>query len=256
MDNNGYIDNLRFEAACRAAAERIRTGGIGTMGEKGIHSALKHYYEPDESCHEVKVGGYIADILGENGIIEIQTRGFGSMREKLAMFLEHTRVTIVYPCIVQKRIIMLAPGTGEMLYRRKSPQKHSIYDILRELWGIEPMLANERLEICIALLEADEYREKLPEPVKTRRRRGVKTFEKVENLPTALKGEVWLRSVSDYAVFLPETLPESFTTADYSAAAGLRRIDAGGAVKLLMKLGVIVREGKKGNAYLYRRVLR
>lgn len=256
MDSNGYTDNARFEAACRAAAERIRaSGGIGTMGEKGIHNALKHYYEPDESCHEIKVGGYVADILGENGIIEIQTRGFGTMREKLTAFLKFSRVTIVYPCVVQKYIIMLAPGTGEVLYRRKSPQKHSIYDIIRELWGIAPLLADERLEICIALLEADEYREKLAEPVRTKRRRGLKTFEKTENLPTALREEVWLRSLSDYAVFVPDTLSESFTSADYSAATGMRRFDAGSAVNLLTKLGVLERVGKKGNAYIYRRAL-
>ena len=66
------MDCNRFQQACRQARESLRgQNGIGTLGEKTLHAALKAYYEPDAESHEIKIGRYIADIVGENGIIEI-----------------------------------------------------------------------------------------------------------------------------------------------------------------------------------------
>ena len=85
-----------FKQACR----RVRDGnqqalGIGTLGEKTLHAVLKYGYEPQEENHETKIGGYVADIVGENGIIEIQTQGFDRLRKKLSAFLEVCDVTAV-----------------------------------------------------------------------------------------------------------------------------------------------------------------
>ena len=71
------IDTKRFLQARKEALGRVGgAGGIGTLSEKALHAALKSYYEPDFESREVKVGSFVADIVGENGIIEIQTRGF------------------------------------------------------------------------------------------------------------------------------------------------------------------------------------
>ena len=53
---------------------------IGTYMERTLHSALKNYYEPDPEKQEKRFLGYVADIVNENGITEIQTRNFNSMR--------------------------------------------------------------------------------------------------------------------------------------------------------------------------------
>ena len=53
-----------------------------------LHAVLKNYYEPFEQNHEIKVGRFVADIVGEQGVIEIQTRNFGNLLEKLDNFLE------------------------------------------------------------------------------------------------------------------------------------------------------------------------
>ena len=37
------MDEARFLAACREAMEDDRRGGIGTLGEKTLHAALKRY---------------------------------------------------------------------------------------------------------------------------------------------------------------------------------------------------------------------
>ena len=60
---------------------------IGEYQEKSIHNMLKNYFEPDLSSQEVKIGNFIADIYNEEGIIEIQTRNFYKLKEKLQVFL-------------------------------------------------------------------------------------------------------------------------------------------------------------------------
>ena len=72
------MDEVRFRAAVARALLRHREG-IGMLGEKSLHSALKYYYEPDETKHEIAFEGFFADIMNEDGITEIQT---GSLLKK------------------------------------------------------------------------------------------------------------------------------------------------------------------------------
>ncbi len=69
------MDKQQFINACdKVIVNNKRSfppGGIGTLGEKTLHSVLKNYFEPDESRHEVKIANYVADIAAENSIIEI-----------------------------------------------------------------------------------------------------------------------------------------------------------------------------------------
>ena len=71
--------------------------GIGTLGEKAVHAVLKFYYEPNRECHEIKCGDFVVDILSEEHIFEIQSRGFERLISKLDAFLRDYFVTVVYP---------------------------------------------------------------------------------------------------------------------------------------------------------------
>ena len=62
--------------------ERLRAS-IGTLSEKTTHMILKNYYEPDVDKQEIPIGNYVADIFTGQEIIEIQSAGFGKMRDKL-----------------------------------------------------------------------------------------------------------------------------------------------------------------------------
>ena len=72
--------------------ERLREG-IGTLSEKSVHAVLKNYFAPNADFHEVPIEGYVADIYTGREIIEIQTRQFHRMREKLQAFLPICPVT-------------------------------------------------------------------------------------------------------------------------------------------------------------------
>lgn len=61
---------------------------IGTLREKTLHAVLKQYYEPFSAMHEVKIGKYIADIINEDGVLEIQTGSFTSLQKKTGLFFD------------------------------------------------------------------------------------------------------------------------------------------------------------------------
>jgi len=248
------MDQERFQRACEAAAVRPKLDGsftgIGTAGEKGVHSALKHYYEPDVECHEIPVGGYIADIVGEHGVIEIQTASFYRLKEKLAAFLEAAPVTVVWPCVVKKRLITIDPATGEVQSMRRSPKRSSEYKLLGELWGLGELLGHSRLRIVIARIEADEYRP--AGQVRGRRRKGANNG--IERIPTALVEEITFDCPEDFDRLLPPALPHRFTMAQLASAAGLSSLQTSGAVRALMQLGRIKEDGKEGRSRAFVRV--
>lgn len=255
------MDQERFARAVQAAAARekgvivdedgtLRRTGIGTMGEKGVHSTLKHYYEPDPSRHEIPVGGYVADIVGERGIIEIQSVGFYKLREKLTAFLEAAQVTVVWPCVVKKRLITVDPETGEVKSVRRSPKICSEYGLFAELWGLGDLLGHPGLSIIIARIEADEYR--VAGQTRSRRRRGA--LNGVERIPTALVEEICLDCPEDFLRLIPESLPERFTMTQFSEVTRLSSMQTSGAIKALLKLGVIAEDGKEGRSRAFVRI--
>ena len=129
------MDEQSFAAALGevVGAERERNG-IGTLSEKTLHAVLKRCFEPDKDAREIKIGRYIADIVGENGIIEIQTRSLDRLRPKLGAFLECAPVTVVYPIARVKRLCWVDTETGETTKPRKSPKTGSAYDAFPELY--------------------------------------------------------------------------------------------------------------------------
>lgn len=99
------MNQQRFEQArLKVLSNLKKQSGIGTLAEKSVHAVLKAYYEPYEDSCEIRIGSYVADIVGEDGIIEIQTRQFSRLTEKLKEYLPLCHVTIVYPILSEKWI--------------------------------------------------------------------------------------------------------------------------------------------------------
>ena len=152
------MDQERFLWACAQVMEaRPGAGGIGTLKEKTLHAALKLYLEPDPLCREVGVGRFVADIVNPQGIMEIQTGGFGRLREKLDFFLKAYPVTLVYPVAGVKWLISVSQE-GTMSQKRKSPKPGGPWEILPELYRIRPLLGRPGLGFCVPVLEVEEYR--------------------------------------------------------------------------------------------------
>lgn len=236
-----------FLGACRdeLAGQRLRAG-IGTLGEKTQHAVLKRLFGPGDSSREVRVGPYVADVFGPEGIVEIQTRGFDRLRDKLAYFLQAAPVTVVYP-VAQVKWLVKVREDGELGPRRKSPKRPGPWEVLPELYKIKPLLGQEGLCFCVLLLEVEEYRLERQEMKVGRKRTAC-----YERMPVSLLGSLWLREAADFTRLLPEGLPEEFTAKDFSQAARLPLGKAQVSLNVLRSAGAVELAGKKGKAFLYK----
>lgn len=254
-DNSFSANKQKFNHALSVfkASKDVEKGhSIGVLGEKSLHAVLKWYYEPDGSRHEIKVGEHIADIVGENGIIEIQTRGLSHLKPKLTALLDLCRVTVVHPIIVSKRIISVSDSTGEVISIRRSPRRGTIYSEMRELYALRELLAHKNLTLKLPMLTADEYR---TFGVKTNRRKKQRTKkgEYISDIiPTDIIDEITLSQSPDYAILIPDGLPETFGVIEFADAAGTDAPSARMAINLLVKTEHAVSDGKDGRRRRFR----
>ena len=57
--------------------------GINIKNEKSLHSSIKQWYVTDGDRFEVKLDKYVIDLVREDSLIEIQTKNFSAIRNKL-----------------------------------------------------------------------------------------------------------------------------------------------------------------------------
>lgn len=243
-------DIVLFHKACHQIIHQERErNGIGTLSEKTVHAVLKRFYEPDETHQEIPVDNFVADILRDGEIIEIQTRGFDRLRRKLDVFLQYYPVTVVYPIIHTKWLFWIDEETGEITKKRKSPKTGTIYDVIPELYKIKQYLNNPNLHLCLVLIDAEEYR--LLNGWSRDRKKGSTRYDRI---PKELVDEFYIGGISDYACLIPEGLPEEYTSKDFAACARISRSFAQTALNILHYIGIVERTGKSGRSYTYKSV--
>ena len=189
--------------------DRLRAG-IGTLGEKTLHAILKTWLEPDDCCHEIRIGSYYADIMGPRGILEIQTANFGKLRPKLEVFLPIAPVTIVYPVARTKWLMWIDETTGEVSKKRKSPKTGRANEVFRELVRIKTFINDPRLRLLILLIDIEEYR--LLNGWSHDRKRGSTRFDR---LPSAIVETVSISLPEGLDALIPNGLPEEFKSRDF-----------------------------------------
>lgn len=248
--NNKNINKKEFEEAQKKVIGVIKEqNGIGTLKEKTVHSVMKYYYEPNSDFHEVKIGSYVADICVDGNIYEIQTRSFNAMRGKLNYFLKEHDVTVIYPVPHTKWISWLDMDTGELTPKRKSPKRGTIYQIIPELYKIKMFINNPRLHFIITLIDVEETR--YLNGWSDNKKKG---SSRMDGIPVDIFDEIRINTMKDYAKFLPDDLPEEFTTKDYAKCAHIQQRYAVTGLNVLLETGIIERIGKIKNSYLYKRV--
>ena len=240
-------DREAFEAARKKVigVDRQRLG-IGTLSEKTVHAILKNDYEPDEDRQEIPIEKYVADIYANGEIIEIQTRQFNKMRNKLTAFLPLYPVTIVYPIPFEKWIIWVDEETGELSRKRKSPVRGNPYIAFVELYKIKMFLKDPNLRLRLVLMNMEEY--KLLNGWSRDRKRGASRYDRI---PVELVQEIEINCVQDYMQFVPSELEGTFTSKEFAAAAHISVTLSQTVLNILYHVGIVTRTGKKGNQYLY-----
>lgn len=220
---------------------------IGTLREKPLHASLKRWYALEGDLVEVPVDGFVIDLVRGDLLIEVQTRGFSSMKRKLVTLLGlGHRVRIVHPIPVDKWIVKV-DADGTIQSRRRSPKHGAPTDVFAELVSFPDLLVDPHLEVEVLLTIEEEYRRHTPN--RAWRRKGWTVVERrlievVDTLP--------LRHAADLTGLLPADLPGTFATADLAAKLGTPRRAAQQMAYCLRKVGAIDVVGKDGNAVEYR----
>ena len=241
------MDKKRFSEICLRYRNRIRERvGIGTLGEKTLHAVLKDYFQEDERFQEFTVDGYVADVVREGEVVEIQSRDLYRLSPKISTFLVENRVTVVHPIALSKTVFWMDPETGECISQRKSNKKGKAIDILPELYGLRDFLLNEKFRVCVMLLDVNEYRI-LDGYGKDKKKRATK----LDRYPTALVDEIYLACADDYRRFLPSSLPEEFSSSDFRIAAKCDTFTAQRSLNILSQLGILECIGRKGRQKAY-----
>lgn len=221
---------------------------IGTMNEMSLHAALKEFfYEPGDIV-EGKVGNYVIDVIQDNRLVEIQTGNFSGIRDKLTDLLYEHSVHLVYPVPVERYIVKVAPETGELLGRRKSPKKGTVYDVFSELVHIPTVLQEENFSLEVVMVVEEQLR--CFDGKGSWRRRGVSIIDRrlVKVVERVKFGEP-----SDFVNLIPDKLSDPFSNKELAQAAKMPVTQARRMTYTLRKAKLLKITDKRGNELLHSR---
>lgn len=225
-----------------------REGARYGDGAPSLHSALKDLYTQPGDEQEVPVEGYVIDVISGDLLIEIQTRSFASIKQKLLDLVPRHPVRLVHPIALDRWIVKQADDGQKTLSRRKSPKRGTYVHVFDELVSFPTLLAETNLSLEVVLTQEDEVRRH--RPGRAWRRRGWVVYSR------HLIGVVERRRFAgpqDLEALIPPDLHEPFSTLDLARALKERRRLAQRMTYCLREMGVLVPRAKRGNEILYAR---
>ncbi len=253
-------------------AQNCYKGGVGTLGEKRMHRVLKQMLRTPPDCQEVRIADtlrtdangvdgapaprFVADVLCNNTVFEIQTGSFYPLRKKLLWCIQSTPydLALIHPIPAKRHLAWIDPISGEVGRLRRVAGTTCAASLASELYWLRPILcdpaAHARFCLVLPLLEVQDYKWKNGYSAD-----GKKGATRYERIPTALLDTVVLSSPADYAaLFLPPALPAFFTAQTFSACSRIRGRAAYSVLHLLCDMQILAEAGKQGRSVLYKRL--
>jgi hypothetical protein len=221
--------------------------GIGIRNESNLHYELKKWYAQPGDRFEVKVGGNIIDMVRGNTLIEIQTKNFNAMKNKLHKLIDKYQVIVVHPVPIEKWILTTNKD-GEVIRRRKSTKKGNITDVFNELVSIPDLINNDNFSLEIVFTHEEELR--CDNGKGSWRRKGISIINR--NL-ICVEGKKSFRTKHDFLEFIPNELNEEFTNKELAKAL---KITPGVSRKItycLKKMELIKECGKRSRELLFKK---
>ncbi|NWF69792.1 MAG: hypothetical protein HXY40_11975 [Chloroflexi bacterium] len=232
--------------------DKVTSRRIGQLQEKSLHAALKAHYAQPGDLIEHSIDGYVIDLVRCSAnsppqLIEIQTRGLGSLKQKLNNLLERYPLRLVHPIAVERHITRV-DSDGVLVSRRKSPRHGTLFHVFPELVSLPSLLAHPHLALEVVLIHEEQiWRD---DGQGSWRRKGWSLADR--RLLTVVESHV-LAAPADYAALLPDTLPPTFTTRDLVQTLRIPPAVAGKMAYCLRLLEVIRPVGKHRRAIVYQR---
>ena len=215
------------------------------MTEQTLHEQLKQFYASETGDIESPLGDYKVDVVRGDLLIEIQTRSFSSIRDKLRDLAHENKVRLVHPIAYQKWITRLDRNENQV-GRRKSPRRGRVEDVFYELVYLPKLLMNPNFELEVAMVDLEEYWIDDGKGSWRRRRWSIHDKRMLE-----LRERHLFNSPEDFKALFPESLPCTFTSRMLANETGLNMRLTQKMLYCLTKMNIVERNGKKGRAYLY-----
>ncbi len=219
---------------------------IGTLQERSLHASLKQLYLTGNARTEVSVEGFVVDVVRDDLLIEIQTRNFAAIKNKLLSLLKTHPVMLVYPLPMKKWIVKQTPDGAKQISRRSSPKRCGFEDVFDELIRIPNLISHSNFSIEVLLIEEEEIRRHDGKGSWRRRGWSIVDRQLVEVMDRRL-----YRKPSDFLHFIPDSLERPFRNSDLVEALGISRRLGQRMTYSLRKMNTLKTVGKKGNALLH-----
>jgi hypothetical protein len=220
---------------------------IGLMRESSLHAELKRLYSNTNAKHEFTVCGFIVDIIQDDSIIEIQTGSFSKIKNKLSSLLQDYKVKLVYPIAYEKTLIVYDYKKETILYKRRSPKRGGLIDIVDEIIHITKLVTHPNFSLEVVLTNEEEIR--TADGKGSWRRRGVSIVDrKLVDIIDRIK----FLQVQDYLRLLPSNFQSCFTNRNISDIMNksIRKVQK--LTYSLKQMGLLQVVGKQGNAHVFK----
>jgi len=220
--------------------------GINIKNEKSLHNDIKRWYSQEGDRFEVKVDGSIIDIVRDDLLIEVQTRNFSAIKNKLIRLCKKHKLRLIYPIAVEKWITTLEEDNTNVISRRKSPKKGRIEDIFEELLRMPSLINDENFQLVVLMIKQEEIR--CTDGQGSWRRKGVSI---VDRKLLEVIDIFHFDNKEDFCALLPETLTYPFTNKSLGEALKISPRKATKITYTLKHMGAIKEVGKYGRQLLF-----
>jgi hypothetical protein len=216
------------------------------MQQTALHSALKDSYVKQGATEEVLVDGYWIDVVQGDLLIEIQTRNFSAIRNKLRDLVERHSVRLVHPIALEKWIVRLPVNGQTQPSRRKSPRRGRLEHVFTELVRIPDLMEHPNFSLEVLLTREEEIR--LADGKGSWRRDGVSIINRrlLEIVERRLFSDP-----SDLRRLLPEDIDLPFTNCHLAQKLTISPRLAARMSYCLRTMHILKVAGKQKRSYLY-----
>ena len=222
------------------------SSGIGTLSEKSLHAGLKEWVSLPGDAFEVKLDGFVIDVMREDLLIEIQTRHLYAMKRKLTKLLAngHT-IRLLHP-IARDKWIVRETAVGKPISRRKSPKRGQTLDIFKEMVRLTGLIPHPNLTIEVLLTQEEEILRNDGQGSWRRKRWSVH-----DRLLLNVVEQRAFTTPADYLAVIPGGLERPFTNKQLAQALSIRPDLATKITYTLCKMDLLEISGKQGRSNLY-----
>lgn len=236
---------------------------FSTYNESSLHHTLKLLYAETYSGNtEVPLNGHIYDIVTKKGnIIEIQTKNLSALYNKIKDTIEKGRnIKIVHPIPITTTI-ELYDENNNLISKRKSPTKGSVYNIFKEMTKLYEFIGNNHFSLEVVEINMADRRVKTSEAVqsKNNKRRFKKNWIKTDKKLMEILTTTRFNSPEDYLGLLPKDLQEEFCAKDLKDSLKSNKIAPGKIYNnphiilwVLNKAGLLVETNVKNRSHYFR----